>query len=84
MEYSDIKKLIEDMGNSKLTSLDIEFPEGTKIKMEKKEESIVIKEVSENINKNNLETNLSLNTVQNSIKVNENNNNVIEEGKIIK
>ena len=84
MEYSDIKKLIEDMGNSKLTSLDIEFPEGTKIKMEKKEESIVIKEVPENINKNNLETNLSLNTVQNSIKVNENNNNVIEEGKIIK
>lgn len=85
MEYSDIKKLIEDMGNSKLTSLDIEFPEGTKIKMEKKEESIVIKEVPENISKNIVETNISLDAIQNRINENENkNNNVIEEGKIIK
>lgn len=85
MEYSDIKKLIEDMGNSKLTSLDIEFPEGTKIKMEKKEESIVIKEVPENISKNIVETNISLDAIQNKINENENkNNNVIEEGKIIK
>ena len=35
MEYSDIKKLIEDMGNSKLTSLDIEFPDGIKRMMKK-------------------------------------------------
>lgn len=35
MEYEKIKQLMEDMGNSKLTSVDIEFPDGTKIKMER-------------------------------------------------
>ena len=35
MEYEKIKQLMEDMGNSKLTSIDIEFPDGTKIKMDK-------------------------------------------------
>lgn len=35
MEYEQIKKIIEDMSNSKLTSIDIEFPEGTKISMKK-------------------------------------------------
>ena len=28
MEYEKIKQLMDDMGNSKLTSLDIEFPDG--------------------------------------------------------
>ena len=49
MEYSDIKKLIEDMGNSKLTSLDIEFPDGIKIKMEKKEENLVVNNVAQEL-----------------------------------
>ncbi len=31
MNYEDIKKLIDDMGESKLNSLDIEFPDGIKI-----------------------------------------------------
>ena len=35
MEYEQIKKIIEDMSNSKLTSIDIVFPEGTKISMKK-------------------------------------------------
>ena len=35
MEYSDIKKIIDDMGNSNLDNLEIEFPDGLKIKMEK-------------------------------------------------
>lgn len=35
MEYKEIKRLMDDMGNSKLTSIDIEFPDGTKIKMGK-------------------------------------------------
>lgn len=30
-----IKQLIEEMGNSKLTEVDIEFPDGTKISMKK-------------------------------------------------
>lgn len=38
MEYEQIKQLMEDMGNSKLSSIDIEFPDGIKIKMEKKTE----------------------------------------------
>ena len=35
MEYEKIKQLMIDMGNSKLTSIHIEFPDGVKIKMEK-------------------------------------------------
>jgi len=35
MNYQDIKKLIDDMGNSKIDSLDIEFPDGIKIRMKK-------------------------------------------------
>ena len=35
MEYEKIKQLIEEMGNSKLTAIDIEFPDGTKISMKK-------------------------------------------------
>jgi len=35
MEYEQIKKIIEDMSNSNLSSFDIEFPEGTKISMKK-------------------------------------------------
>ena len=35
MEYEKIKQFIEEMGNSKLTEVDIEFPDGTKISMKK-------------------------------------------------
>ena len=53
MEYEKIKQLMDDMGNSKLSSIDIEFPDGVKIKMEKKENTVVkevtkIQEVEEN------------------------------------
>ncbi len=41
MEYEDIKRLLDDMGNSKVDSLDIEFPDGTKIKMKKNEAKII-------------------------------------------
>ncbi len=37
MNYEDIKKLINDMGESKIDSLEIEFPEGMKISMKKNE-----------------------------------------------
>lgn len=40
MNYDDIKKLIEDMGTSKIEELEIEFPEGMKIKMKKDKEKI--------------------------------------------
>ena len=35
MEYEKIRKLMEDMGNSKLSEIDIDFPDGTKISMKK-------------------------------------------------
>ena len=41
MDYKDIKKLMDDMGNSKLDSLEIEFPDGVKISMTKNTNKIV-------------------------------------------
>ena len=56
MEYEKIKQLIIDMGNSKLTSIDLEFPDGVKIKMEKNSsvaampvvQQVVVEEKAEN------------------------------------
>ena len=48
MNYEDIKKLIDDMGNSKLTEISIDFPDGTKIGM-KKEVKVVEKVQEKNI-----------------------------------
>lgn len=45
MEYEKIKQLMEDMGNSKLTSIEIDFPDGTKINM-KKELPVKVAEVA--------------------------------------
>ena len=36
MDYKEIKKLMDDMGNSKLEELEIEFPDGVKISMKKR------------------------------------------------
>ena len=50
MEYEKIKQLIEDMGNSKLTSLDIEFPDGTKISAKKEKQIVTEKPVTIAVN----------------------------------
>ncbi len=50
MEFEKIKQLIETMGNSKLSSIDIEFPDGIKIKMEKNNEKVVFS--NENVKEN--------------------------------
>ena len=42
MEYEKIKKLMDDMGESKLTSLSIDFPDGTKITMSKQDETVKV------------------------------------------
>ena len=42
MEYEKIKKLMDDMGESKLSSLSIDFPDGTKITMSKQDENVKI------------------------------------------
>ncbi len=46
MEYEKIKQLMDDMGNSKLTAVEIDFPDGTKISLKKevKAETIVVKQ----------------------------------------
>lgn len=51
MEYEKIKQLMDDMGNSKLTAIDIDFPDGTKISMKKeqKQETIVVNQTSQTI-----------------------------------
>ena len=71
MEYENIKQLIEEMGNSKLTAVDIEFPDGTKISMKKdkmQEKTIQNIPIVEN------------NTIENQIKENKNE----KKGNIIK
>ena len=35
MDYNEIRKIIQDMGESKIDTLEIEFPDGLKIKMDK-------------------------------------------------
>ncbi len=47
MEYEKIKQLIDDIGNSKLTSLEIEFPDGTKINAKKENKNTVVSNVQE-------------------------------------
>ena len=51
MEYDEIKQLIDDMGNSKLTSISIDFPDGTKISMSKLDEDAI--KVINTLEKNN-------------------------------
>ena len=38
MEYKDIKRLMDDVGSSKLSEVEIEFPDGTKVSLKKNEE----------------------------------------------
>ena len=80
MEYDKIKQLMEDMGNSKLTSIEIEFPDGTKISMKKENKEIVkvaeAKEViepnktvvSESIEEKNIETTTTTDENYNIVK----------------
>lgn len=42
MEYEKIKELMQDMSNSKLSSMDIEFKDGTKISMQKDDSKEVV------------------------------------------
>lgn len=55
MEYKEIKKLMDDVGNSKLSQVEIEFPDGTKINFKKNEEKVILQQNnSENLNNSNL------------------------------
>lgn len=66
MNYDDIKKLIDDMGDSKIDSLEIEFPEGMKISMKKNENSLQTQAKSINLQPS---TEVNVNTIANSGEV---------------
>lgn len=59
MEYEKIKQLMEDMGNSELTAIDIDFPDGTKISMKK--------EISENLVEPTTRKNRTLEKIENQV-----------------
>ena len=80
MEYEKIKQLMEDMGNSKLTSIDIDFPDGTKISM-KKENKEIVKVVETQNPVSNIESNI---TKEEETTNTSNTTNNIEEGNIVK
>ena len=63
MEYTEIKKLIDAMGESKLTDLDIEFADGTKISMKKSNEVLNSANVNEQL-KTNMTANINPNILQ--------------------
>lgn len=76
MEYEKIKQLMEDMGNSKLTSIDIDFPDGTKISMKKEEKQVLVE---------NLSTKEARKVEQvQEIEATEKKENEIKEGNIVK
>ena len=59
MEYEKIKELINDMGNSKLSSLEISFPDGTKISMKKEEKEVIVQTTNKIVTENKNETSIS-------------------------
>lgn len=71
MEYEKIKQLMEDMGNSKLSEINIDFPDGTKISM-KKDEQVIGKEVVISVSSREEETKKTQNDL------------LVEEGNIVK
>ena len=76
MNYEEIKKLIDDMGNAKIDELEIEFPEGMKISMKKNTEKEVV--VANNMQEQMQSTQMP--TSVPTIQVNtENNNNILKE-----
>ena len=91
MDYEEIKKLIEDMGNAKIDELEIEFPEGIKISMKKNaEKEIILKNISDMKQQNFIPetTNMQLDNqsiINSDVKANINIDSIQEEKyKIIK
>ncbi len=77
MEYKEIKKIINDMENSKFESLSIEFTDGTKISMTKNCKNQEMIETQKN---NTIETSSPISVPSNDKKNIENKN---EEYKIV-
>lgn len=77
MEYEKIKQLMEDMGNSKLTAIDIDFPDGTKISMKKEEKQVVA--VTGSVPVENVSTKEVV-----KVETNEEKQEKVEDGNIVK
>ena len=45
MDYKEIKNLINDVGNSKIDELNLEFPDGVKINIKKNNSTAVVSEI---------------------------------------
>lgn len=58
MNYDEIKKLMDDMGEAKIDEINIEFPDGLKISMKKNE--TVVKEIVKDLNQS--APNININT----------------------
>ena len=91
MDYEEIKKLIDDMGNAKIDELEIEFPEGIKISMKKNaEKEIILKNIPDVKQQNFIPetTNMQLDNqsiINSDVKANINIDSIQEEKyKIIK
>ena len=63
MNYEDIKRMMDDMGNSKIDELNVEFPDGIKISMKKTDK--VAKETQINIDTQSIQKNVT-NEIQKS------------------
>ena len=82
MNYNEIKKLMDDMGEAKIDEINIEFPDGLKISMKKNE--TIVKEVIKDASQVN--PNININTaVGDKAKVSQNTDSIDEEEyKLIK
>lgn len=77
MEFENIKKLMDEMGNSKLTSIDIEFPDGTKICMKKENKEILVQSTEKyEIPTSNVTSVKEVETVKE--------NKVVDNGRVVK
>ena len=89
MDYEEIKKLIDDMGNAKIDELEIEFPEGMKISMKKNTEKEIVVTNGAQMQANSISTtpttNVALNNQNNAeVPINETTGNKMHKKKITK
>ncbi len=80
MEYEKIKQLMEDMGNSKLTEINVDFPDGTKISMKKelKKETIFVNQTEAKSIENSNSKIEEVKEEVNKLEIKENEGNIVK------
>ncbi|MCI8618092.1 MAG: acetyl-CoA carboxylase biotin carboxyl carrier protein [Clostridia bacterium] len=80
MEYEKIKQLMDDMGNSKLTEINVDFPDGTKISMKKeiKQEAVLVSQTETKL------INDGSNKIENIKEIVSNSEDKKDDGNIVK